>query len=162
MAQEGSLSKILSGEPLPTLPDLGDENVELEHFLLNVLSYLRRLTGKFTDQNLAASPSLRAVENNGHIETPSNKDYTLVEYCEFNSVLKRLTHICSSGSCTVNIEIDGVSQTGTGDNTVSTAQGVYTYNDIAVSKGQRIEIAVSASSTPLNLAFTLFREASLT
>ena len=155
-----SLAHILSGKPLPSLPPVDDSELDKYHRDLN--EYLQELMGLFTDNNLVASPDLRVVEENGFIETPGAKSYTLVEYVEYRSVIKRITHKTSSGSCTLAVDVDGVSLTGVGDNTPGTSQGVLTFDDDVVEVGSRIEITLSSLSSPLNLAFTLKRERALT
>lgn len=66
-AVKDKFQKLLSGEPIPQLPDwnarwtLADYKVELEHFHRRLLEYIRRLFTKITDANIVSVASGQGI-----------------------------------------------------------------------------------------------------
>lgn len=158
-----SVSKVLSGEPLPRIPPIDlskakETTRELNHFHKQLIAFLRRLSVILKDEIILSSPSLAGLENSWHIETPTAKTYTIVEYSKYQNTLNKITHKTSSGGCTIAVKINGVTVTGTGDSTPSTSQSTLTFTAANVCPvGGRITIVVSGLSSPADLCFTLDR-----
>lgn len=148
-----NLGKILSGEALPKIPP--DKDPEKDKWRRDVVAYLRRLAGLFTNQNMASDEALRTEMLHGFIETPQAKIYTLIEYAHYDMNIFSLRHKTLSGGCTLALKIDGTTISGTGDTTSSSTQGVYTYAANLVTVGQRVTLVPSGLSSPADLAFTL-------
>lgn len=141
MSSTTTAAAIISGDPLPVLPPIDDP--EQDKFNRDLVSYLRRLAGRFTTEILSADEALRIDDLNGFIESPLVKNYTLTEYVEFKLQLVRITHKLLTGDCSILIKVDGVPLAGVGDLTPSIVQGVYTFDDNTVAVGQRVELEVT-------------------
>jgi len=169
MTTEVTLSKILSGEPLPQPPPRPFDEVEVDRFHQNLLDYLRRLTSRFTSDNIVSDENLRIDDLNGHIEYPAAKSYILCIDVKFKCRVLEITHWMRSGSCSLKVYKNsygasaGTEMTGSGDSSVSTSKGTYTF-DLGGSNvfevGDVITLRLHSLSlgTNADLAFTLKRE----
>lgn len=94
----------------------------------------------------------------GLIESPSAKTYGL--FMPTTAYLLRSLRIKTvSGTCTVAIQIDGVNVTGLSAVAVTSSnQLVLATGANLIGAGQRLSIAVSSISTPVDLEFTLMLE----
>ncbi len=116
-------------------------------------------SGTHTDWliNLSGSQGVSAEKSlHGLIEIPSDKTYTIVQYASVAGTISALVAKLSLGTLTAAVKINGTNVTGlsavavtTGEsNTAGTAAN-------AVAIGDTIAVAVSASSTPEDFAFSL-------
>ena len=159
-----SMASIASGEPLPIIPPSDDP--ETEKWRRDVINYLRRLTGLFTDDNLpgggggAASGDIDDL--NFYFDSLDNSidnDYVVCEESPFAFNIDSIHHRAGLNlNATFTLEINGVTRTGTGDSTPSTVQGVFTPTDGSISIGDSIalNIGIGGQGT-LAIAFTFKR-----
>lgn len=114
--------------------------------------------------NAASATAARAAINAGqgvpdplNIEAPTNKTYSWSGYVPDGFTINTLYAKTSSGTCTVNVQIGGVSVTGlsavavssVASNTAATAANV-----LAV--GNRLTVIVTAASSPVDLELQLY------
>jgi hypothetical protein len=138
-----SRKQIISGAPFPRIPATNDP--ELGKFHQDLLEYVRRLSSAQAD-----------IMINMLIEAPVTQVYTVVEYAIEELSLVSITHKLLSGTITtLNVRVAGVALTGSGDNSPSSTQGVYTFDKNTVKVGDRIDIDVTIGSSPVDLAFTI-------
>ncbi len=109
------------------------------------------------DSTLQAISALLANQFiSGQIESPLIKTYTLDLAVIDARTLNTLAIKTTSGTCTVSIRIDGVNVTGMNGLAVTSTEQVATataLNTVAI--GQTITLVVTATSTPVDLVFTL-------
>lgn len=150
MAKE-SLASILSGEPLPTAPPV--EDPEVYKFHRDLLNYLRRLTGKFTVDNLP-DPGTDVDHTIGLVDEMNiwfdgsmlvSEFMTVTEFAEFSYSLDRVTHRSETNAGTdpvLSFERNGSALSGSGDTSLSTTQGVFTFDANTIAVGDRIRVKV--------------------
>lgn len=92
----------------------------------------------------------------GMIESPSNKTYTIDQYSIDARTLNTLAIKTSSGTCTVDIKIDGTTVTGLGALSISSVETIATASGLnTVAIGQTITLVVSSNSSSVDLVWTL-------
>ncbi len=148
---------ILSGEPLPRAPVI--EDVEQDKFNRDVLKWMDNLSGQFTDENMFVSAESSTDEVDHIVDgTISDKSYTLIESTQFVQKLVSLTHVTRVGTASFTVTADGTTITGSGDSTISSTQGVFTFDDNQIAKGVKVIMIVTGSSGPFaDLSITLER-----
>lgn len=132
----------------------------------SILCYLLRVaTAILASVSSSASSlaALTAVVNalkiralHGFIEVPSNKTYVLMASAEINSTINNIRIGTLSGTCTVAIQINGVSVTGLGAIAVtSTEQTVNATALRTLVVGNRLTMVVTANAASADLEFSL-------
>jgi hypothetical protein len=152
---QATLVSILSGVPLPKIPVV---DPELDSYLRNLHNYLRRLRGSFTDENVFASGAMNSDEVDQFIESITTKVYTLVESTQYIQTLVSLTHVVSAGTGSFTVTADGTTITGSGSSSLSSTQGVFTFNANQIGTGVQININVTDDGGLADLSVTLKRD----
>lgn len=92
----------------------------------------------------------------GHLDAPTNKTYFLDFKAAFAGTLNSLDIGSISGTCTVDIKINGVAVTGLSAIAVSNSTPTALATALnAFAAGAQITIVISANSAATDLAFTL-------
>lgn len=68
--------------------------------------------------------------------------------------------VTQAGSCDVSVEVNGSTASGYGSITVNTTAVDASPGNVALADGDEIQLVIDSSSTPEDLSFTLFLEAS--
>lgn len=153
MADKETMAKILSGEPLPTQPPVDDP--ELSKFHRDLINYLRRIAGKFTTQNMPDPGSATgtfdewggfyALYDPSSVYSGGPSGFLaalLAEYCHYRCSITTMHHIRVAGSndWKLQVWVDDVEISGSGDNTIGATQGVYTFDSNVIEVGQKVEL----------------------
>lgn len=160
-----SMASIASGEPLPIVPPSDDP--ETDKWRRDVINYLRRLTGLFTDDNLpGGGSSTGQVDelNRTILSTESlfaSGRWVLSQSAPFAYTVDTITHRATSTSLTLTFDfiVNGTVRTGTGDDSPSTVEGVWTPDNGSIAVGDLVEVNVAAQGVngEYAVAFTLKR-----
>lgn len=113
-------------------------------------------TNKSWVSSAVASASGAVDQIDGHLETPTNKTYTLRYKAKYAATINSLDLVTASGTCTVAVTINGTNVTGLSSvsgsivTTSATASGAN-----SVSVGDRISLVITNNSTAVDLVFSL-------
>lgn len=132
----------------------------------SILCYLLRVALAISTSSGSTATSLSALTAvvnglkiralHGFIEVPINKTYVLMASAEINSTIDNIRIGTLSGTCTVAIQINGVSVTGLGAIAVTATE--QTVNATALRTlvvGNRLTMVVTATSSTADLEFSL-------
>ena len=159
-----SMASIASGEPLPIIPPSDDP--ETEKWRRDILNWMRRLTGLFTDDNLPSGGGAASGDVDGLHAAFATDDFlhangrqVLIEAAPFAFTLNTITHRASANSITFELFSAGSLRTGTGDDSFGTTQGVFTPTNGAVAVGELVELDLIGNLPvpPFNIAVSLKR-----
>lgn len=140
------MSAILSGEPLPIPPPSKDP--EQDKYNRDVINYLRRMVGLFTDDNLPSAGASTVDDLNLYIISSevnlASGRWVLCEAAPFAFNIDTITHRAGANQSTLfDLFVAGSARVGTGDDSPSTTQGVFTPTNGAVAVGESVEVDIS-------------------
>lgn len=111
------------------------------------------------DRALGDSSQTGFIEEiSGHIETVSDKDYTLIQKAQYARQIVSIAIKCTSGSVTAALEVDSVDITTCTAISVTTSESETTCdtgssNDL--SSGETLDLEISNNSSCTDLVFTV-------
>lgn len=119
---------------------------------------VRGWTAQRIKQAIAAlTPAAANVEDiNGHIVTPVNKTFTLVLDAKYARTIDALTVKTASGTCTVNLKIDGVDVTSLSAVAVTSSESTTAASGAnSVAAGATVTLTISSVASAADLVFSI-------
>ena len=111
-----------------------------------------KIKSELTGQNI---PGL-VEQIDGHIETVADKEYVLSQNAEYAYDIDSFVNILASGTCTVEIAINGTAVGGLAAIAVTDAESTDAATaPFSVPAGAKVTLTVSSNSVALDLAFSI-------
>jgi fructose-specific component phosphotransferase system IIB-like protein len=119
------------------------------------LGYVSGVTSAIQTQLNAKAATSQTLGISAFIETPDNKDYTLLIKAPFGGTITEVTTRSASGTCTATVKINTTALGGTANSVSSTEQSQSHASANVFVAGDDIVVTVSSNSTCADMRITI-------